>query len=169
MQVDSLARGLRGYQYLNLTFAELLFGLEASSRFVPRARLHAAVDTPNAETPRFQAIDEVVQGVLEFREQQQSLTGILEEPLPPAPSHRRLAVRGERSEGERRAAVADHEHRRDLERRRVDALLQVRNGEPARLAEPGHEEPGAGGGRGHDQDPSDHRGALHGRSASRSE
>ena len=72
---------LGGDQDLDLAFAELLLGVQARARFVARARFHAAVDGADAEAPGPQAVDEIVERVLELREEQEPLVGIVEEPL----------------------------------------------------------------------------------------
>ena len=81
LEVDPLARGLGGDQNLNLAFAELLLGVEASARLVTRARLHAAVNAANAETPGLETGHKVVQRVLELREEEQALVRVIEESL----------------------------------------------------------------------------------------
>ena len=55
LKVDAFARGLGGYQYLDSAFAELLLGVEAGARLVPRAGLHSAMDAADAETPALEA------------------------------------------------------------------------------------------------------------------
>lgn len=71
-----LAGSLGGDQDLDRAFAKLLFGIEACARLVARARLHAAMDGADAEAPGRQPVHKIVQGVLEFGEEQQALVRI---------------------------------------------------------------------------------------------
>src|SRR5262249_11364256 len=66
LQVNPLAGGLSGDQDLDGTVFELLLGMQTRARLIARARLHAAVNTTNAETPLLQALHEVVERILEL-------------------------------------------------------------------------------------------------------
>ena len=81
LKVDAFARGLGGHQNLNGAFAELLFGVEPGPRFFARPGLHAAVNAADAEPPRLQSLHQIVEGVFELGEEQQSLVRTVEEPL----------------------------------------------------------------------------------------
>ena len=81
LQVDPFAGRFGGGQDLDGAFAKLLLGVEPGSGFVARAGFHAAVDAAHPESPRLEAIHQVVEGVPELREDQQPLVGTVEEPL----------------------------------------------------------------------------------------
>ena len=81
LQVDPLAGGLGRREDLDRALAELLLGVEPRARLVPRTRLHAAVNARDLEAPRFELLDEVVEGVPELGEEDQPLIRPVEEPL----------------------------------------------------------------------------------------
>ena len=81
LKVDALAGGLGRDQNLDRALAELLLGVQARARLVARARLHAAVDAADAETPGLQSVHEIVERVLELGEEEQALLGMIEEAL----------------------------------------------------------------------------------------
>jgi hypothetical protein len=55
--------------------------MQAGARFVTRTRLHSTVDRAHAEAPGPQAVNQIVERVLKFREEQQPLLLVIEEPL----------------------------------------------------------------------------------------
>ena len=73
LQVDPLARGLSCHQHLDRALAELLLGVEPGPRRVARAGDQAAVDGRHLEAPGFELLDEVVERVLELREEYEPL------------------------------------------------------------------------------------------------
>src|SRR5712691_4495431 len=81
LQVNSLTRRLGRNQDLDGAVLELLFGVQARAGCIARARLHATMNTTNAETPVLQALHEVVERILELRKEQQPLLGIVKEAL----------------------------------------------------------------------------------------
>ena len=81
LEVDPLARRLRGHQDLDRALAELLLGVEPRAGLVARAGLHPAVDGPDREAPVPEPADEMVEGVAELREDEQALAGPVEEAL----------------------------------------------------------------------------------------
>ena len=81
LEVDPLARRLRGHQDLDRALAEALLGVEPRTGLVARAGLHPAVDGPDREAPVPEPADEMVEGVAELREDEQALVGPVEEAL----------------------------------------------------------------------------------------
>ena len=79
LQVNAFTRSLRRDKYLDGSIPELLLGVQSGSRLLSGARFHAAMDEPYPKTPCFQTIDQVIEGVLEFSEKQESLLGMVEE------------------------------------------------------------------------------------------
>jgi hypothetical protein len=81
LQVDPFASHLGGHQDLNGAVSELLLGEQPRPRLISEAWPHAAMDGADTEAPGLQTIDEIVERVLEFGEEQQPLFGIVEETL----------------------------------------------------------------------------------------
>ena len=72
LKVDALAGGLGCDKNLDLALPELLLRVDSSAGFVARARLHSAVDATNSEAPLFKLLYQVVESVLELREEKQA-------------------------------------------------------------------------------------------------
>ncbi len=81
LEVDAFTCGLGGHQDLDRPIAELLLGIEPRSRLVAGTGPHAAVDEADPESPLLEFAHEIVQRVLELREDQQSLILVIEETL----------------------------------------------------------------------------------------
>ena len=81
LEIDPLARRLGRHQNLNPALAKLLFGVEPGARLVPGTGLHASVDAAHTEAPFRQPLHQVVERVLELREQEQPLIRSVEEPF----------------------------------------------------------------------------------------
>ncbi|TKS61876.1 MAG: hypothetical protein EWM72_00001 [Nitrospira sp.] len=81
LEIDPLAGRLGRGKNLDGAVSELLFRVQARTHLVAGARLHAPMDDAHAKAPALEASDEVVERVLEFREDQQSLVGIVKEAL----------------------------------------------------------------------------------------
>ena len=81
LKVDAFACGFGRNQHLDVSFSELLLRVEACPGFVPRSRFHAAMDAPDGEAPIPETLHQIVEGVLELREEKQALLGTLEKPL----------------------------------------------------------------------------------------
>jgi hypothetical protein len=63
LKVDALAGGLGGHENLDFSLLELLLDIEAGARIVAGPGLHTPVDEADAEAPRGQLLDEIVQSV----------------------------------------------------------------------------------------------------------
>jgi len=81
LQIDAFACGLGGDEHLNGALAELLLGVQPRAGLVARAWLHAAVDRADAKAPLLEPLDQVVEGVLKLRKEQQPLIRTVEETL----------------------------------------------------------------------------------------
>src|SRR5262249_53117880 len=83
LKVDAFAGCLRGDQNLEVPVLELLFRPKARTSFFPRPGLHTAVNETHLETPIAEAFDQIVQCVLELREDQKALVRPIKEALLP--------------------------------------------------------------------------------------
>ena len=81
LEVDAFARGLRSDEDLASSVPELLFRVEPGARFIAGACPHSAVNNANFEAPGFELGDKIVQGILELREYEEPLVGIIKEAL----------------------------------------------------------------------------------------
>src|SRR5262245_4845975 len=81
LTIDALACRLGGNENLDCTFLELLLGKQPRARLFARADLHAAVDGTHVEAHVLQLLNDIVERVLEFCENEQSLAAVGEEAL----------------------------------------------------------------------------------------
>src|SRR5207249_10434100 len=69
------------HEDLDRAVFELLLGIQTTPRLIARSGFHASMDESDAEAPSLETRHQIVQGVLELGEQQQSLVRMVEEPL----------------------------------------------------------------------------------------
>jgi hypothetical protein len=79
LEVNSFSRRFSGHKNLDCSVLELLLHKETGTGLIPESSFHAAVDTPNPETPTLQAVHEIIKRILEFRKDKQSLVGLIKE------------------------------------------------------------------------------------------